>query len=129
MIEQYVREYFPVVASWAIGCGGSYSLIQTIKLARRERGAPRMPHWLIRALAFTFSGGITTLVAYRLFGMPQELALVHGVLVGVLYPVIMTATMSRLKKSDPELYDRLRVPSRRSTDKPPPSPDDTQEFF
>ncbi|MGE3482886.1 MAG: hypothetical protein AB7K73_16030 [Gammaproteobacteria bacterium] len=128
MIEQYIREYFPVVASVTIGCAGAYSLIQTIKLSRRERGASRMPHWLIRMLAFAFSGGITTLVAYRLFGVAQETAVTYGVLVGVLYPVIMTAVMARLKKVDPDMYDRMRVPSRRATDQPK-GPDDTQEFF
>lgn len=127
-IPEYIDKYFPVLASWAIGCGGAYSLIQTIKLARRECGARRVAHWLLRLMAFLFAGGITTIVAYKLFDMPPDIAVVHGALVGVLYPLLMTAVMAKLKSGYPELYDKLRVPTRRPGDKPHDL-NDSGQFF
>jgi len=117
-VAQYVDTYFPVLASWAIGCAGAYSLIQTIKMARRECGARRVPDAVLRFLAGALSGGITTVVAYRLFGMLQEQAVTHGLLVAILYPVIMAAVMAQTAKHFPEIHRRLSVPSRRTGDRP-----------
>ncbi len=115
----YIETYFPILASWAIGCAGAFSLIQTIKMARRECGASRVPNWMVRGLAFLFAGGITTVVGYKIFGMDIEHAITHGWLAAILYPLIMAVFMGAASRWFPELHRRIQVPTRRPGDKPP----------
>jgi len=122
----YVEAYFPILASWAVGAGGAFSLIQSIKMARRECGASRVPNWLIRVLAFCFSGGITTVVGYKVFRMDIEQAITHGWLAAILYPLIMAGFMAAAARWFPELYKRIKVPTRRPGDKPPEPPSGEQ---
>lgn len=134
MLEEYIKEYFPVLASWALGCGAAFSMVHTIKLARRDAGAPKPPAWLCRTAAFVIAFGVTAMVALRLFKMPYDVALIHGALIGMMYPVIMTAVMSYAKAHYPAFYDKLRVgDTRRVTDVADPAApvksfEDTQEF-
>jgi hypothetical protein len=121
-LGDYIETYFPVLASWSIGCAGAHSLIQTIKMARRECGARRVPDIVLRVLAGAFSGGITTVVAYRLFGIDIEQAVTHGALVAILYPVLMAGLMASASKYFPELHRRLSIPTRRPADRPDPVP-------
>ncbi|MGE0289499.1 MAG: hypothetical protein AB7I42_25925 [Bradyrhizobium sp.] len=123
----YVETYFPVLASWSIGCAGAHSILQTVKMARRECGARRVPDIVLRALAGVLSGGITSIVAYRLFGMDIEKAMTHGWLVAILYPVLMAIIMAQTAKYFPEIHRRLSIATRRPGDKPatpdaPPAP-------
>jgi hypothetical protein len=119
-LGQYIETYFPVLASWSIGCAGAHSLIQTIKMARRECGARRVPDIVLRILAGAFSGGITTVVAYRLFSIDIEQSVTHGALVAILYPVLMAGLMASASKYFPELHRRLSIPTRRPSDRPDP---------
>lgn len=114
----YIEHYFPILASWSVGCAGAFSLIQTIKMARRECGASRVPNWIVRGLAFLFAGGITTVVGYKVFKMDIEAAITHGWLAAILYPLIMAGFMAAASKWFPELHRRIQVPTRRPGDKP-----------
>jgi hypothetical protein len=115
-VGDYIETYFPVLASWSIGCAGAHSLLQTIKMARRECGVRRVPDVLLRLLAGIFSGGITTIVYYRLFAQPIEEAVTHGLLVSILYPVVMAGLMASAARWFPEMHRRLSIPSRRPED-------------
>lgn len=117
-LADYIETYFPVLASWSIGCAGAHSLIQTIKMARRECGARRVPDIVLRILAGAFSGGITTVVAYRLFSIDIEQSVTHGALVAILYPVLMAIMMAQTAKYFPEIHRRLSIATRRPGDKP-----------
>lgn len=117
-VADYVEAYFPILASWAIGAGGAFSLIQSIKMARRECGARRVPNWLVRLMAFAFSGGITTVVGYKIFRMDIEQAITHGWLAAILYPLIMAAAMAAASRWFPEMHRRIQVPTRRPGDRP-----------
>ncbi len=119
----YIETYFPILTSWAVGCAGAFSLIQTIKMARRECGASRVPNWMVRGLAFLFAGGITTVVGYKVFAMDIEAAITHGWLAAILYPLIMAGFMAAASRWFPELHRRIQVPTRRPGDKPAPPAD------
>lgn len=118
-VADYIETYFPILASWFIGCAGAFSLIQTIKMARRECGARRVPNWLVRLMAFAFAGGITTVVGYKVFRMDIEQAMTHGWLAAILYPLIMAGAMAAAARWFPEMHRRIQVPTRRPGDKPP----------
>lgn len=123
--SELVREYFPVIVSWLMGCGCAYSVLTSIKLARRDCGAKRMPNWLVRVLAFVFTLMITTLVAYKFFNMPYDVAMTHGLVAGLAYSLIMTVIMYFLQMYSEKLYNRIRVPSRRrATDLLPRDPNE-----
>ncbi len=116
-VADYIEAYFPTLAAASIGCAGAFSLIQTIKMARRECSAPRVPNVAVRGLAFVFSGGITTITGYRLFGIDVEKAFALGLVIAILYPVIMAVIMAMTARYQPEVYRRLQIPTRRPTDR------------
>lgn len=80
-------------------------------------------------MSFLLAGLFTFLVAHKLFDMDPEVAAVHGLLVGTLYPVIMTIVMTWAKVRRPALYARLRISRRRPNDNKDDDPDDTGTFF
>ncbi len=125
LVKTFLPMLGPSIASWVIGCGAAFSLIQSVKSARRDCKVKRLPHSVLRLLSFVLAGLFTFLAARTFFNMDPETAALHGVLVGVFYPVVLTIVMVWAKQKRPALYDRLRVARRRTNDKH----DDSGTFF
>lgn len=114
----------PAIISWLIGCGAAFSLIQSIKAARRDCRARKLPKSLIRAIAFILAALFSFLPARVFFGMAPEVACLHSILAGTLYPLVIYIVMEWARRKQPALYARLR--STRAKDF---NPDDSGSFF
>lgn len=92
---------------------GAHSMIQAVKMARRDVGARRLPTTCLWIMATLFSGTLCAYLGKTLFAFPLDEAIAHGVLCGLLYTTIMAFLYGWLREHKPDVYNRLRVPERR----------------
>lgn len=122
IVAEGVAGHWTLAVPYAVGCAGAFSVIQSIKLHRRERGARRATALELRLTAAAVSAALTYAVAAWLFGWPTRVAATHAGLCAILYPIAITAIMELARARWPGLYTRLRVPERHNA---PRRPQDT----
>lgn len=119
---------FPVVPLVAICylAGGmvAYTLMQTVKMYRREKKARKLTRSEIRVGAWIIAAHATFAMAVLFFDAPFWEAVGHGALSGILCPWVTAAFIDRWEKCNPELAESMKISRRRATD----NPDDTGEF-
>lgn len=125
-----LASHWTLAVPYVLGCAGAFSIVQSIKQHRRDRRLRRATALELRLTAAVVSAGITFAVARWLFGWPLAVASTHAALCAVLYPIAITMLMSAAAARWPALYDRLRVPERRSAprDGNPPPDDMTRHY-
>lgn len=124
LIEAVLRAIASMDAATLLTAAGVYIAtpllvhiqIQFLKFERRERCAPELGRWTLRAIAFVLCAAIALFIGWRLGRWPLDKAIDHAVNVAVMYPLAMWAYMAYLKDKYPGAYDKLRAPRRRPRD-------------
>lgn len=116
--QPYFDDLLPILGAYAVGFGSAFSAVHSIKIWRRECPARRYPASLLRVLAFVAAFCFTLLAAVGLYGIDSTQALIHALVAGTTYPIVITIIMVWAKHNRPELYNKLRVRRRRATDNP-----------
>ena len=101
--------YVGPVVPYVVGCVGAFAIVQSVKKAALEAGRDKPGSTYLRLLAFMSALALTSAVSYILFDLDAKVALTHGVICGVCWPVIVTVVMVICKQRWPKIYDRLRV--------------------
>lgn len=129
-----LASHWTLAVPYAIGMVGAFSIVQSIKLHRRDLRLRRATALELRLTAAGVSAALTFAVAYWLFLWPAAAAATHAALCAILYPVAITVVMSVAATRWPGLYRRLRVPDapeRRKAPRTPgePPPDDLTRHY
>lgn len=117
-----IASHWTLAVPYALGMLGAFSIVQSIKLHRRDLRLRRATALELRLTAAGVSAALTFAVAAWLFGWPTRVAATHAGLCAILYPIAITAIMELARARWPGLYTRLRVPERHNA---PRRPQDT----
>lgn len=127
-VAKALFEAFPdlslVLTCYPAGGMVAYTLMQTVKMYRRENKARKLTRSEIRIGAWLIAAHATFAMAVVFFDAKFWMAVLHGALSGVLCPWVTAAIIDRLEKCNPELAAAMKVQRRRASD----NLDDTGEF-
>ena len=109
LVLDYIKQYFPAIASWTFGFVVSIAGTDYIKRARRDFGCARPNNTLVRTYAMFIAAAACHSAGIFFFNAPQNQSIVLSLFCGIACPVFMSWLMRWAKTNKPDLYSSLKV--------------------